>query len=353
MRAWPIVSALFDDDDAALANNGGRLCRSEATGEPTNRSMQYPGSDMTGIAGRSEACVGTRGGVVDASRTAAVDDEGIVRGCDVDVVERDDLAPFQTRDLGPAASCWLLGSGRCPGRGPSNRQSLGGRGSVWGSPERACVLSGGERRVSSSMGEQRRSSSEMMMHKTLNDGDGNTPCVGDNAVVQLGRGQGNQLIEQANMPRRQPYTKAKARKMAARNAPRETAKDGSWRRDVTPRSRPLKGPRAPRRLSPMSTTHPPRHSSIGVIVDGSRTANGGQRQSSISRMANQPNGTGSGTLRNRGAPSIGNLAKRWFPATAEISWPRGILSALWSRGTKEKKPGPDRPAKWDVADFGQ
>lgn len=60
---------------------------------------------------------------------------------------------------------------------------------------------------------------------------------------------------------------------------------------MTPRSRPHKGPRAPRRRSLMSTTHPPRHISIGVVVDGSRTANG-QQQSRISRMANQPNGAG-------------------------------------------------------------
>lgn len=189
MRAWPIVSALFDDDDAALANSGGRLCRSEATDEPTNRSMQYPGSDMTGIAGRSEAFVGTRGGAVDSV-------SGVLRGRSTGsagrsssrspskfppsnqptgtmphghTCDRSHTPQQSTMRASCAVAMWMLSNGtilprfrrviwdrqqaaglsvRVDVRGgahPTANRS-GGAARCGGSPERACVLSGGERR---------------------------------------------------------------------------------------------------------------------------------------------------------------------------------------------------------------
>ncbi|KAK1975045.1 hypothetical protein LZ30DRAFT_375848 [Colletotrichum cereale] len=65
IRARPMATAPSGDDDGvAMAKSGGREDRSERFGDSTNRLMEYPGSDMTGIAGRSATLVGSNRGVV-------------------------------------------------------------------------------------------------------------------------------------------------------------------------------------------------------------------------------------------------------------------------------------------------
>lgn len=68
MRTRPAFSASsVVVGDVAIWESGGLTCWE--AGEPENRPMEYPGSDMTGIAGRFSGRVRVSGGDVGCSST--------------------------------------------------------------------------------------------------------------------------------------------------------------------------------------------------------------------------------------------------------------------------------------------